>query len=63
MALDGLEEKLLQILVGIIPWHSRHLHFLESLHARMAKLILVMPATNATSERSFSALKRAFVPP
>jgi hypothetical protein len=43
--------------------------YLRSLHAgkrallsevfRLAKLILVCPATNATSERSFSALRRA----
>ena len=35
------------------PW----LHYHEEVHC-LVSLILVMPATNATSERSFSALRR-----
>ena len=55
---NAISVKVLNDIVGIIKTMTPATRQLFSEVVTVVKLILVMPATNATSERSFSALRR-----
>ena len=51
----------IQILVKQLKKPVRNLISLISEAVKMIKLVIVMPATNAVSERSFSAMRRLYI--